>query len=213
MKFDICKAVSEHKVIAILRGVDKDRVVETAQALYDGGIRLLEITFAQHSPTCIEDTRFAIGAVREQFGDKMAVGAGTVLTKEQAAAAHEGGAQFILSAVTDPSVIACANELGMATVPGAMTPSEIQLGYSSGGDLIKVFPAGDMGLSYIKSVRAPLSHIPMLAVGGVDHNNLSDFLAVGVVGVGIGSNLADPRLIVQGDFAEITRRARLYTAR
>lgn len=212
MNRNILDLVRKYRVISILRGFAPDQVPAVARALYAGGIHLLEITFAQHSPTAMADTPRAIRAVREEFGDRLAVGAGTVLTCAQAEAAAEAGATFLLSAVTDPEVIREAKSLGLGMIPGAMTPSEILRAYDSGADLVKVFPADSLGIPYLKAVRAPLSHIPMIAVGGIGAENFSDFLAAGMEGVGVGGRLADPALAKRGDLEEITRRAAQYTA-
>ncbi len=211
MKQYVKEDIDKYKIIAIVRGLENKYILDTARALYDGGIRLLEITFNQKSPTCIDDTKLAIEMVKSEFGDKMRVGAGTVLTKEQVDAAYKAGAEFILSAVMNKEIIQYANELGLVSIPGALTPTEIELAYTYGADYIKVFPAGDLGISYLKSIKAPLSHIPMTAVGGVGINNIKEFLAIGINVVGLGSNLVNPKLIKEGKFKEITDLARQHT--
>ncbi len=211
MKHYVKEDIDQYKIIAIVRGIDNQYILDTARALYEGGIRLLEITFNQKSPSCIEDTKIAIEMVKREFGDKMRVGAGTVLTREQVDAAYKAGAEFILSAVMNKEIIQYGNELGLVTIPGALTPTEIEAAYTYGADYIKVFPAGDLGISYLKSIKAPLSHIPMTAVGGVGINNMKDFLAIGIQAVGLGSNLVNPKLIREGKFNEIRDLARQYT--
>ncbi len=211
MKQYVKEDIDQYKIIAIVRGIEKKYILDTTKALYEGGIRLLEITFNQKSPSCIEDTQMAIEMVKGEFGDRMRVGAGTVLTREQVDAAYNVGAEFILSAVMNKEIIQYANELGLVSIPGALTPTEIELAYSYGADYIKVFPAGDLGISYLKSIKAPLSHIPMTAVGGVGINNIRDFLAIGINVIGLGSNLVNPKLIKEGKFKEITDLARQFT--
>lgn len=207
------KAFHDHyKITAIARRVPKEKIVKVAKALHDGGIRLLEITFDQASPSCIEDTCDSIRMVREEMGSRMLVGAGTVLTIEQARAACEAGAAFILAPSTDPDVIKVANALGMVTFPGAMTPTEILTAYAAGADYVKVFPADTLGLSYLKAIMGPISHVPLTAVGGVDEKNLKDFLALGVKGVGVGSNIVKKSLIEKDDYAGLTRLAKAYTS-
>ena len=172
MEKKIESLIREHKIIAILRGVPSDKVVDVAKALYDGGIRLLEITFNQKSETKLIDTPNAIRAVREALGDKMVIGAGTVMSVEEVHAAKEAGASFTLAPNVDESVIRETVACGLESIPGAMTPSEIADAYRYGASVVKLFPAGNLGLSYCKAVMAPINHIPMIAVGGVDDKNL-----------------------------------------
>lgn len=206
----ILEQVREHRIITILRGVPWERAADTAEALYQGGIRLLEITFDQSSPRRIQETSRAIRSVRERMGERMTVGAGTVLTEEEAAAACESGASFLLAPNTDGRVVRRGKALGMGVIPGAFTPTEIAEAWRLGADLVKVFPAGSLGTGYLKAVRAPLSQIPLLAVGGIGRGNLREFLAA-ADGVGIGSKIADLNLIRQGRYSELAGLARGYT--
>lgn len=203
--------IYEHKIIVILRGVKVRDVLPTAKALYEGGIRMLEITFLQDSKTKIEDTSASIRNVTEEMADKMLVGAGTVMSFEEAKAACEAGASYILSPNTNIGIIEYVNKLGAVPIPGAFTPTEIAAAFEKGAPVIKLFPAGCLGVEYIKAIRAPISHIPLLAVGGVTENNMDEFLKAGVKGFGIGSSIAKNSLIEKGDFEGITKLARLYT--
>ena len=159
MEKKIESLIREHKIIAILRGVPSEKIVDVAKALYDGGIRLLEITFNQKSETKLIDTPNAIRAVREALGDKMVIGAGTVMSVEEVHAAKEAGAAFALAPNVDESVIKEIVDCGMEAIPGAMTPSEIADSYRYGASVVKLFPAGNLGLSYCKAVMAPINHI------------------------------------------------------
>ena len=132
------------------------------------------------------------------------------MTVEQTQAAKDAGATFILAPNVNFSVLEKARALGMGTVPGAMTPSEIAGAYEAGADVVKLFPAGELGIGYLKAVRAPINHIPLIAVGGVDHKNIGDFIRAGAIGAGIGSNIVNNRLIAEGRFQELTELARLY---
>lgn len=201
-----------HKITAIARRISPDRIADAAAALCAGGIRLLEITFDQASPSHLTETPDAIRAVKERVGDRMLVGAGTVLTKKQAQAAADAGASFMLAPNTDPEVIRYANELGLVTFPGAMTPTEIAAAHDAGADFVKVFPAGLLGVRYIKAILGPISHVPMTAVGDITLDNMNDFLAAGMKGVGIGSNLVSRKLIESGDYKGLTALAREYTS-
>lgn len=211
MKQQILDYIAEYKIIAIVRGLPTEKIIPTAQALYDGGIRLIEVTFNQSSKLALKETSDAIKGLCETFGDKLCVGAGTVMTVEQVEVAKNAGAKYIISPNTDVNVTQACNNLGLVSIPGALTPSEIALAYNSGADLVKLFPAGNFGLDYIKAVRAPLNHIPMLAVGGVDENNLNKFLESGLLGVGIGSNIVKTNLIMEGSFDKIKELAEVYT--
>ena len=141
----------------------------------------------------------------------MRIGAGTVMTAEQVAVAAEAGAEYMISPDTSEAVIKATLAAGAVSIPGALTPTEVAVAYGYGADFVKLFPAGELGLSYIKAIRAPLAHIPMLAVGGVNENNLSAFLDAGLAGVGVGSNIVDKKLIEKGDFAALTALALRYT--
>ena len=210
MEKKIESLIREHKIIAILRGVPSDKVVDVAKALYDGGIRLLEITFNQKSETKLIDTPNAIRAVREALGDKMVIGAGTVMYVEEVHAAKEAGASFTLAPNVDESVIRETVACGLESIPGAMTPSEIADAYRYGASVVKLFPAGNLGLSYCKAVMAPINHIPMIAVGGVDDKNLPDFLKAGFIGLGIGSSLTNKKMIEEGRYDELKALAETY---
>ncbi len=208
---DLIARIQKEKIIAIVRGLPVDMVLKVVQALYDGGIRFVEVTFSQNSPTCIEDTCRAIEAIAGRFPE-LYVGAGTVVTMQQLYAAHRAGARYMISPNTNPALIREAKRLGMLAMPGAMTPSEIVEAYEAGADFVKLFPTDNLGAGYIRAIRAPLSHIPMLAVGGVNDENMEEFYRAGVCGFGIGGNIVNKKLIAAGDFAGMTELARRYVA-
>ncbi|NLT98991.1 MAG: bifunctional 4-hydroxy-2-oxoglutarate aldolase/2-dehydro-3-deoxy-phosphogluconate aldolase [Christensenellaceae bacterium] len=208
----VIERIKEHKIIAIVRGVALDDIVPTAHALMDGGIRLLEVTFNQSSSTGEQDTAEAIRRLCSAFGDDMIIGAGTVVSERQVAVAVEAGAQYIISPNTDAAVIRKTLELGAVSIPGALTPTEVLYAHNLGAHFVKLFPAGNLGTGYIKAIRAPISHIPLLAVGGVNDKNLMDFFKAGVSGVGVGANIVDNKLIKEKKFDELTALARLYTS-
>ena len=203
--------INRYKIIAIVRGVTGEALVETAEALYEGGIRLLEITFDQTGKISATETAEMIAELCRRFAGRMRIGAGTVMTAEQARIAFEAGAEYMISPDTSREVIEETIRLGAVSIPGALTPTEVATAHAYGADFVKLFPAGDLGLSYIKSIRAPLAHIPMLAVGGVNEKNLGEFLSAGLSGVGIGSNIVNKKLIDNGDFAALTALAKQYT--
>lgn len=200
--------ILEHKITAILRGISAEEAVSVAEALYMGGIRLLEITFDQSSRQGIENTEKAIRAVRNAMDGKLLVGAGTVLSTDQAAAACAAGASFILTPSFDGAVIRKANQQGMVTIPGALTPTEIVSAYRAGADIVKIFPVDLVGgVSYLRAVMAPLSHIPLMAVGGIHAGNIKEILDTGVKGVGVASGLIDRNAVRARQYGKLTELA------
>ena len=210
MKQSIIESVKNEKIIVIVRGVERDRLIPLAEAMYNGGIRLLEITFDSSGKTSDEETASRIAMLKEHFGDRMHIGAGTVLNTKQVELVAKAGGEFIISPNVKREVIEKTRELSLVSMPGALTPSEIADAYDFGADFVKLFPVTSMGPAYVKAVRAPLSHIPMLAVGGVDLGNVKDYLDAGVCGFGLGSNIVDKKMLENGDFDGITRLAATY---
>ena len=207
---EIIQNVYDNKIIAIVRGMEPEHCVNLARALYEGGINMVEITFNQKSTDHFEATTKAIRAISEELSEQVMVGAGTVLTKEQVDLAKEAGALYIITPSTNPEVIRYAKEQGMVTMPGAMTPSEIAAAYEAGADFVKIFPVGNLGAAYIKAVKAPMSHIPVLAVGGVNEKNVAEFIKAGAIGAGVGGNLVNAQWIKNGEFDKITALAREF---
>ena len=210
-KTQIKEHILKNRIILAARGLREDEALAFAEAVMAGGISLLEITFDQSSPTCIADTARKITLLRNAFEGRLCIGAGTVLSPEQAEAAVAAGAEYLLSPSLDRSVIETAIRHDVVMVPGVMTPTEAQNAMLWGADIVKLFPMGPLGIPYIKAIRAPLSHIPMIAMGGVNEGNLRDYLAV-CEGVGIGSGICNRALLDAKDYTEITRRARAFTA-
>ncbi len=207
---DILQTILDHKVIAIVRGISSKDIINTVQALKDGGIRCVEVTFNQKDAEASKDTLECIGMIRQHFGKEIAVGAGTVMSVENVIDAANAGAAYIISPNTNVEVIKKTKELGLISIPGAMTPSEAVTAHDAGADLVKLFPAGELGTGYIKALTSPLNHIKFTAVGGVDEKNAADFIKAGAVGVGVGGNLVNKKLIEAGRFDEITKLAKEY---
>lgn len=202
--------ITENKVITICRKVYGEDLLRLADALYKGGVKMIEVTFDQADPDCVQKTSDCIRMLCENFGDKMMFGAGTVLTREQVKAAVNAGARYIISPNTDPDIIRYTKELGLVSIPGAMTPSEIMTAHNCGADIVKLFPSGALGFRYIKDILAPISHVKLCATGGVTEDNWGEYLALGFAGAGISGRLCDKKCIAAGDFETITHRAQKF---
>ena len=212
MEEKIIQAVKENKLIAIVRGVESEKCVKIAQALYDGGFRLMEITYDQKHPESWEETAKTIGAVAKTFQGSMYIGAGTVTCTQLVELTHKYGGQFIISPDVNESVIRRTRELGMVSIPGALTPTEVMTAHYAGANFVKLFPAGNLGTGYVKAVKAPISHVDMLVVGGIDENNVASFLAAGAAGAGIGGNLVNKAWVEAGQYEKITEVAKALVA-
>ena len=202
--------VKQRKIVAIVRGLPPENMVRLGHAFEEGGIGLMEITYNQKAPETWKDTAAAIEAVAKEFGDRLLAGAGTVITLEQVAMTYNAGGRYLVTPATQPEIIRAGKALGLGLYPGAMTPSEILEAYNAGADAVKVFPASALGAGYIKAVRAPLSHIPLMAVGGVNEKNAADFMKAGCVGLGVGGNLVNKEWIENGEWGKITALAKEF---
>lgn len=205
------ETIRRKKVVAIVRGLPSDQLEGLTEALLAGGIGLVEVTFARNAPQTWQDTARGIRMIAEKFAGRVLAGAGTVLTQEQLCMAYEAGARYIISPGTDEEIIRATKGFGMVSIPGALSPSEICRAHGAGADFVKVFPAGCLGPDYIRAVKAPLSHIELTAVGGVDEKNAADFLAAGASCIGVGGNLVRKDWIAAGQWERITELARAYT--
>lgn len=208
---EVLAALNRHRLVAILRGVPMERLDGVVGALLRGGVRILEFTFDHTREDCIAENAAKIRRTAERFGGEVLVGCGTAMSVPEVEAARDAGACLVISPNVDLAVIRRTRQLGMVSMPGALTPTEIAAAYEMGADIVKLFPAGELGLGYIKAVRGPLAHIPMSAVGGVKPENVSDFLSAGVCGFGVGGQLVLPGAVKSGDDAAIEARARAFT--
>ena len=208
----IMNAIEEEKIIVIVRNVEKEKLIPLTQAMYDGGIRLLEVTYDATGKVKDEETAANIKLLVDKFGEDMHIGAGTVLSTEQVKLTHAAGGRFIISPNTNAEVIRLTRELGMVSMPGAVTPTEIQTAYELGASFVKLFPAGDLGPGYVKAVKAPLSHIKLTAVGGIHDGNMPDYIKAGAAGFGVGANIVDKKLLEAEDYAGICELAKRYVA-
>ena len=199
----ILAQISEDKIIAIIRGANPADVIHIAEALYAGGINILEITMNSAEPLAV------IEQVVNRLGDKITVGAGTVLDTDMVRNAVKAGAKFILSPIVDEEVIMAAKDLGILCIPGAYTATEIYKAYKAGATIVKVFPATSP--SYLKDIAGPLPHIPLLPTGGITLENIGEFKNAGAVGFGIGSSLVNTKHKVTKQYLlELSDKARQF---
>jgi 2-dehydro-3-deoxyphosphogluconate aldolase/(4S)-4-hydroxy-2-oxoglutarate aldolase len=192
------------RVMAIIRGTDGEAAVATSLALFDEGIRFVEISLTTPGACA------AIEKVRAQLPEGAQIGAGTVLTAGDVAEVQAAGAQFVVTPAVTPSIAAAA-ERGLPVAAGALTPTEAWTAVQQGASVVKLFPASIGGPAYLKAVRDPFPHIPFVAVGGVGLDELEAYLAVGAVGVGVGSPLVGDAAS-GGDLDALRGRARAYVA-
>ncbi|MDO4487824.1 MAG: bifunctional 4-hydroxy-2-oxoglutarate aldolase/2-dehydro-3-deoxy-phosphogluconate aldolase [Eubacteriales bacterium] len=207
---DTLQKIKDNKIIAIVRGVYGDDALRLSEALIKGGVNLIEVTFDQTGR--LQDTAETIRSISEHFGGDFLPGAGTVMTTEQVLMAKEAGARYIISPNVKEAVIRETKKQGLISLPGAYTPSEAVDAVDFGADIVKIFPATVLGPAYFKAILAPLKHISMMAVGGIDENNAGDYIKAGAIGVGVGGTLANKKLIAEGRFDLITETAhKLHT--
>lgn len=190
------KLISEHKIIAILRNVPPEKVESYIKAVYDGGIRLIEI--ALNTPDALDQIKLA----RRLYDGKLTVGAGTVITIQLAQEAMDAGAQFLLSPCTNAEVLQYCRKNAIDILPGVMTPGDVDTCLKYGVKTLKLFPAGDLPKNYIKSLSGPFSDASYVAVGGVGPDNIKEFFDRGFVGAGIGSNLIPQKFIDENRWDE-----------
>lgn len=210
MREDVIRKIEEKKLIAIIRGLDTRSAVKTAGALAKGGVALIEVTFDQKHPETFSETAESIRQIKASLSDVF-VGAGTVLSLKQVDLAKDAGAEFIISPDADEAVIKHTVKNGLVSIPGAYTATEIKKAHEAGADFVKLFPCVGDARAVIKALTAPLSHIRLLAVGGVDADNCADFLRAGAVGVGVGGSLVKKDWIQDGAFDKITDLAKTFT--
>ena len=202
--------VQQRKIVAIVRGLKPEYIVRLGHAFEEGGIGLMEVPYDQKAPETWKNTAAAIEAVEKEFGDRVLVGAGTVITPEQVSMTYNAGGHYLVTPTTQPEIIRMGKALGMGLYPGAFSPSEILEAWNAGADAVKVFPAGSLGPGYIKAVRAPLGHIPLMAVGGVNEKNAAEYMKAGCVGIGAGGNLVNREWIENGEWDKVTALAREF---
>ena len=209
---DVINDIIENKIIVIMRGYTTEELIFAVEAMEKGGVKLVEVTFDQSGKIPNELTAAQIKELSERFRGRVRIGAGTVMTPEQVVLAYNAGAEYIISPDCYKEVIEKTRELGMVSLPGAITPTEAANAHRWGADFVKLFPNSEFKPSYLKALAAPLSHIKFLAVGGVNADNLKEYMAAGAVGIGVATAIASKDLIKKGDAEGITALARKFTS-
>ena len=198
--------LKEIKLVPVLRQIQNEKSSQIIKALFDGGIRAIEVTM---------DTNKAAEIIREArnfYDNQLYVGAGTVLTIEQCEEAILSGAQFIVSPSYNRDIVTKCIAKNVPVIPGVMTPTEMQTAYEAGAKMVKIFPATAVGAGFIRNVKGPLPYIDIMATGGINLNNARDFLAAGATAVGAGSDLLDKEAIANNDWDKLRDIAERWTA-
>jgi 2-dehydro-3-deoxyphosphogluconate aldolase/(4S)-4-hydroxy-2-oxoglutarate aldolase len=193
-------------VVAIIRADSSEQLLDASRALIDGGVSGIEITMT--TPNALR----VLADVRREFGDKVLPGMGTVLDVKTAQAALAAGAQFIVTPVLKPEVIACCNDASVPIFAGSYTPTEAQTAYELGADFIKIFPADGLGPKYISAMRGPLPHLKIVPTGGVDVTTAGEFIKAGCVAVAAGSTLVSREILKTSDWKKLSEMAALFLA-
>ena len=197
-------------VVAVVRTSSPELAVSVVRALAAGGVVAAEVTFT------VPNAADAIGTLSREHAagnlpSPLVLGAGTVVTAEQANAAIDAGATYLVSPHTPPAVMRVAKERGAAMLPGALTPGEVYAAFDAGADIVKVFPASRMGPKYLSDLRGPYPQIPLMPTGGVSAENMAEWIAAGAVAVGVGGDLVDKKAVAEGRWEELTERARRFS--
>lgn len=193
-------------IVAVVRSPDSQQLVEVARALVEGGVSVLEITMTV--PNALD----VLGRVRQSLGDRVLLGAGTVLDPETARAVLLAGAEYIVAPTVNLDVIRLCKRYDKLVFPGAFTPTEILTAWEAGADVVKVFPAEVVGPAFFKAMRGPLPQVRLMPTGGVDLTTAADFLKAGACCLGVGGQLVEPKAVAERNFERIGDLARQYVA-
>lgn len=204
----VLEYIKKSQLIAIMRGLPAEKIPQVAEALNKGGVNCIEVTFNQKGD--FNDTAKGIKSIIALNIPELCVGAGTVLTVEQVDIAYKAGAKYIISPDTNLDVIKHTKELGLVSIPGSLTPTEITAAYNLGADIVKLFPAGNLGPGYIKAIKAPISHIPLAAVGGIKLENIREFKDAGINCFGIAKYIIDEDAVANDDYDAIAKKAKAF---
>jgi 2-dehydro-3-deoxyphosphogluconate aldolase/(4S)-4-hydroxy-2-oxoglutarate aldolase len=200
------RQVLEGGIVAVVRSPDSAQLVEVCQALADGGVSTIEITMT------VPDALDVVRSVRRALGDRVLLGAGTVLDSETARAALLAGAEYLVAPTVNLDVIRLCQRYDKLVMPGAFTPTEILTAWEAGADIVKVFPADVVGPAFFKALRGPLPQVRLMPTGGVDLTTAADFLRAGACCLGVGGQLVEPKAVAARNFDRIRDLARQYVA-
>src|SRR6266853_1092423 len=204
---EILGFITDVGIVPVVRTASAEQAIQAVEAIYKGGIRAAEITMTV--PGAIR----ALEKLADKFGDKLMLGAGTVLDPETARACMLAGAQFFVTPSLRVSTIEMIKRYSKVICPGALTPTEVVTAWDAGADIVKIFPCGNMGgPKYIKALRGPFPHIEMIPTGGVNLDTAGDFLKAGACAIAVGGELVDAKTIKEGRFEVIEERARQFLA-
>ena len=196
---DMKQTVLNNPILAILRNIPDDKLLKYAETIINGGVKFFEV--ALNSKNALSQ----IELLKKTFGNDALIGAGTAITPERAKSAIESGASFLLSPSTDEAVLEYCRDNKIAFMPGALTPSDVSLCVRYGFNVIKLFPAGDMPMSYVKSLKGPFDETDYVAIGGVNGNNIREFTDNGYIGVGIGSGIIPSEFVQNERWSEASK--------
>ncbi len=196
--------VRQTGIVAVIRAASGELLVDVAEALVAGGVDVMEVTFT------VPQAHQVLARVAERLGDRILLGAGTVLDPETARIALLSGAEFIVSPTVNVDVIRLCRRYDKLAMPGAFTPTEVLTAWEAGADIVKVFPSDVTGPAYLKALRGPLPQIRLMPTGGVNLQTAADFLAAGAFALGVGGSLVDPKAVAAGDLAKIEQLARQF---
>ena len=207
---NILEQILDKKLVVIARAIPHNKIEKCVNAVIDGGVALIESTFLQSDKDCIAKNKLCIETMVKAAKGRAVIGAGTVLNTEQVRAAYEAGAKYIISPNTNEAVIKETLRLGMISIPGAMTPTEIEQAYLWGAHIVKLFPADDLGAHYIKNIKVPLSHIPIMATGGVNPETIPEYYRAGARAFGTGITILKPEYVEDNNFEGIKELAKTH---
>jgi len=194
-------------IVPVVRTTSADTAIKAIEAIYSGGIRAAEITMT------VPGALKALEKVADQFGDRIVLGAGTVLDPETARICMLAGAEFFVTPSLNVATIEMTRRYSKAICPGALTPTEVLTAWEAGADIVKVFPCGNMGgPKYIRALKGPFPQIEMIPTGGVNLETAGEFLKAGACAVAVGGELVDAKLIKEGQYDKIEDLARQYLA-
>jgi 2-dehydro-3-deoxyphosphogluconate aldolase/(4S)-4-hydroxy-2-oxoglutarate aldolase len=204
MASDTLSRILDCGIVAVVRSEKPDQLIQVVEALARGGVTAAEITFT------VPEADRVIREVRKALGDRIILGAGTVLDSETARTAILAGAEYLVTPCVNLDVIRLAKRYGKVVMPGGFTPTECLTAWEAGADVVKVFPADVVGPAFFKAMKGPLPQIRLMPTGGVDLNTAESFLKAGACCLGVGSSLVEPKAVAAGDFARLESLASQY---